>query len=118
MYICTMSSKLHVGDNKAGIMKPPIARYHKKPGYDNGKYTNVYVRCIYTVHVIWYKYSFYMCIGHVHLCVFIAFNIASLTALRSGPLLYIRLSLGSPVYQVSCFVLYTWIRTQPAELPP
>ena len=85
MYICTMSSKLHVGDNKAGIMKPPIARYHKKPGYDNGKYTNVYVRCIYTVHVIWYKYSFYMCMGHVHLCVFIAFNIASLTALRSGP---------------------------------
>ena len=28
-----------------------------------------------------------------------------------------RLSLSSPVYQVSCFVLYTWIRTQPAELP-
>ena len=31
--------------------------------------------------------------------------------------IYFRLSLSSPVYQVSCFVLYTWIRTQPAELP-
>ena len=33
------------------------------------------------------------------------------------PAFSFRLSLSSPVYQVSCFVLYTWIRTQPAELP-
>ena len=30
------------------------------------------------------------------------------------PAFSFRLSLSSPVYQVSCFVLYTWIRTQPA----
>ena len=33
------------------------------------------------------------------------------------PAFSFRLSLSSPVYQVSCFALYTWIRTQPAELP-
>ena len=30
------------------------------------------------------------------------------------PAFSVRLSLSSPIYQVSCFVLYTWIRTQPA----